>query len=243
MYNSNCLGFQLRGVFVARQSNTLWQTCHRYSRAIAPAVSLDNSQSSGGSSVLNEVRMSTILDGYSPRKLSQLKTKFWRYVHPDGRDHDLPVDECWEWQGARFADGGPAYGTRNRVYAARYVAYALEVEDVPEGHYVTMTCDNQLCVNPAHLRLAVWRPENDATSEDKVSAGYAVHRAVWSSGVLPQVSSQKCVKCGSQAAHYHHYLGYAPEHWLDVEPLCNRCHYQSELKIIRESGPVYHFSS
>ena len=26
------------------------------------------------------------------------------------------------------------------------------------------------------------------------------------------------------AKHYHHYKGYDPEHWLDVEPLCLSCH-------------------
>ena len=31
-------------------------------------------------------------------------------------------------------------------------------------------------------------------------------------------------KCGNRAQEYHHHLGYAPEHWLAVIPLCLVCH-------------------
>lgn len=40
---------------------------------------------------------------------------------------------------------------------------------------------------------------------------------------LPPVNSLKCA-CGNQAAQYHHHKGYAPEHWLDVVPVCIKCH-------------------
>jgi hypothetical protein len=41
---------------------------------------------------------------------------------------------------------------------------------------------------------------------------------------LPRLAQQKCTDCGQQAVNYHHHLGYAPEHWLDVVPLCRKCH-------------------
>lgn len=37
--------------------------------------------------------------------------------------------------------------------------------------------------------------------------------------------------CGKQAEQYHHHLGYAPEHWLDVTPVCCKCHYKYNKKI------------
>ena len=43
-------------------------------------------------------------------------------------------------------------------------------------------------------------------------------------GTLPAASSLACVECGNQAAHYHHHLGYEPEHWTDVIPVCHTCH-------------------
>lgn len=34
-----------------------------------------------------------------------------------------------------------------------------------------------------------------------------------------------CRCCNGNAREYHHHLGYEPEHWLDVIPLCGSCHY------------------
>lgn len=42
-------------------------------------------------------------------------------------------------------------------------------------------------------------------------------------GQLPRLDTLQC-SCGSQAKHYHHNKGYAPEHWLDVIPVCRKCH-------------------
>lgn len=43
-------------------------------------------------------------------------------------------------------------------------------------------------------------------------------------GEFPKAHEKRCHECGKQAAHYHHFLGYEPEHWFDVVPLCNSCH-------------------
>lgn len=39
----------------------------------------------------------------------------------------------------------------------------------------------------------------------------------------------KCDNCGQKAREYHHYLGYEREHWLDVIPLCIKCHREIDL--------------
>ena len=74
----------------------------------------------------------------------------------------------------------------------------------------------------------------------KTAAVAAVSKAVWQDGTLPRVVTQRCVACGQSAAQYHHYLGYEPEHWLDVQPLCLSCHRRSEWTVIREVSPVYY---
>lgn len=33
-----------------------------------------------------------------------------------------------------------------------------------------------------------------------------------------------CQKCGMPKPDAHHFLGYAPEHWLSIEWLCRKCH-------------------
>ena len=40
---------------------------------------------------------------------------------------------------------------------------------------------------------------------------------------FPHISTRRCSVCGDTAAHYHHW-SYEEIHWLDVIPLCQRCH-------------------
>lgn len=61
----------------------------------------------------------------------------------------------------------------------------------------------------------------------KFSARYAVQKQV-REGKMPPVKSLKCARCDRQAQGYHHYLGYEKEHWLDIEPLCARCHKEAD---------------
>ena len=63
---------------------------------------------------------------------------------------------------------------------------------------------------------------NRTRHPEKMSAGSAVAYAVMS-GRLPRTSSCACADCGKQAEHHHH-ESYEKEHWLDVVPLCRRCH-------------------
>lgn len=59
------------------------------------------------------------------------------------------------------------------------------------------------------------------------------HRAVSDaieSGILNSVKSLPCSQCGNTAAHYHHHLGYEPQHWLSVIPLCVSCHRAEHAK-------------
>lgn len=51
-------------------------------------------------------------------------------------------------------------------------------------------------------------------------------------GKFPRPDSFKC-SCGSQAEQYHHYLGYAREHWFDVIALCRSCH--KKIHILKPS--------
>ncbi len=49
--------------------------------------------------------------------------------------------------------------------------------------------------------------------------------AIWTvvrNKTFQQASHFMCT-CGKQAEEYHHW-SYAPEHWLDVIPVCNACH-------------------
>lgn len=58
---------------------------------------------------------------------------------------------------------------------------------------------------------------------ERIAARNAVNMAKYHKQI-PPASHLPCASCGKPADHYHHYLGYAPEHWLDVIPLCLVCH-------------------
>ncbi len=56
----------------------------------------------------------------------------------------------------------------------------------------------------------------------KTAARSAVRAAKANKTILP--ACQQTCACGNKAAHYHHHLGYEPEHHLDVIPVCRACH-------------------
>ena len=57
---------------------------------------------------------------------------------------------------------------------------------------------------------------------EKCAARTAVSNAI-RLGNLSKASDCICHKCPNQAYQYHHW-SYEPEHWLDVQPVCQKCH-------------------
>lgn len=71
-------------------------------------------------------------------------------------------------------------------------------------------------------------------SDPRASAavGIAIKR-----GQLPHPTTLKCADCGAIATSYDHHLGYAREHWLDVQPVC-ATHNSTRSWARRETEPV-----
>lgn len=71
------------------------------------------------------------------------------------------------------------------------------------------------------------------------AASSALQKAV-AEGQLPRVNTLLCSDCGAQASDYHHHNGYERTHWLDVVPLCRKCHRHrhgsTRSKVITKSG-------
>lgn len=59
---------------------------------------------------------------------------------------------------------------------------------------------------------------------NRIKARNAVTHAVHHTEELPPASSEDCTRCGGDAVEYHHHNGYSEEHWLDVVPVCKKCH-------------------
>ena len=69
--------------------------------------------------------------------------RFWRKVKK--------VGACWEWQGSTNGRYGEIrLGKGHKVYAHRWI-YERVWGTLSDDDVVMHTCDNTLCVRPAHL--------------------------------------------------------------------------------------------
>ncbi len=64
-----------------------------------------------------------------------------------------------------------------------------------------------------------YRTQHPDQNNARMTIGLAVR-----SGTLPRASTLFCHNCGEPAQQWHHHKGYAPEHRLDVIPVCKKCH-------------------
>lgn len=60
---------------------------------------------------------------------------------------------CWIWQGASGTNGRGSTGSgrKGKQVLAYRLYYERHVGPIPEGHHLHHTCENPMCVNPAHL--------------------------------------------------------------------------------------------
>lgn len=95
--------------------------------------------------------------------------RFWTKVN-------IPSDfQCWEWTG-RTNDNG--YGRFQGTKAAHRWAFEYFHGEIPEGHLVLHSCDNKLCVNPAHLRSGSHADNMlDAALRDRFHVGTRCYNA------------------------------------------------------------------
>lgn len=75
------------------------------------------------------------------------------------------------------------------------------------------------------IQQAITKRFNDRHPNQQ-KARDAVKYAV-AAGRIPWPDSLQCHYCPAQAKQYHHYKGYKPEHWLEVVPVCIKCHHKN----------------
>ena len=66
--------------------------------------------------------------------------------------------------------------------------------------------------------------------QNQILAQRIINKAV-REGKIPRPDTLQCYDCFTQAEQYHHWLGYEPKHWLDVIPVCIKCHHIHNRKV------------
>lgn len=94
-------------------------------------------------------------------KAEPVEVRFWRKV-----DRGAAAD-CWLWTGARLPKGYGHIGFKRTSVRAHRLSWEIHNGLIPEGRQVLHHCDNQPCVNPAHLYLGT----NDDNVRDRVTRG------------------------------------------------------------------------
>lgn len=100
---------------------------------------------------------------------------FWDRVDKSG--------QCWEWTGGRNIEGG--YGQfwkDGRHQKAHRVSYEMHVGPIPAEMVVDHVCMNKVCVNPAHLRLATVKQNNEHLVGARRNSKTGVRGVSWHKG-------------------------------------------------------------
>jgi hypothetical protein len=107
-----------------------------------------------------------------------LPLRFWEKVNISPNPQ-----KCWEWKAGINTYGYGQFCYQSRPHVATRIAWLIAHGAMPDG-LVLHSCDNPLCVNPAHLRIgnhkdnaedALERGQHAATKQETCKRGHSLN--------------------------------------------------------------------
>src|SRR5882757_9948640 len=83
----------------------------------------------------------------SHRLTPDVVQKFWERVDRTGGP-----ESCWLWQGGHSNRRPYLFVGKGKYFSVNRIAYSLTKGTIPPGQKVMHTCQNESCINPAHLK-------------------------------------------------------------------------------------------
>jgi|TARA_R110000868_G_scaffold219514_1_gene470588 hypothetical protein len=131
--------------------------------------------------------------GATPGRPKNTFDELWKKVDKRGEN------ECWEWTGYISESGYGRTQINDKSYYAHRVIFDLVYPNViklnspknkKESGFLMHSCDNRLCCNPAHLKVATLRENNEDCWEKGrrvMPKGGEHHRSVFTNEEIKQV--------------------------------------------------------
>lgn len=129
----------------------------------------------------------------------------------------LPLDSFYDGKDTRDGKRSECKSCFNRDI--------MERRKTPQGHAVFIRAKRKYNAQPESRQKHTEYMRNVRTTGrwyKQENARKRLWDAVLRNG-FPRPTEHKCANCGAQAQEYHH-ESYEREHWLDVVPLCRKCH-------------------
>lgn len=118
----------------------------------------------------------TLCEGHTGQKRRGLQLRPLRIKYTNLSElieaHADRSGECWEWTKGKDRNGYGKQRWGGFYWLAHRLSYTNYYGPIPDGRLIDHRCHNHGCVNPAHLRLATQKQNQENLSGTAANSGY-----------------------------------------------------------------------